>query len=90
MTDGGEETAVTQSPIIEQPDPTSSPQSTTAPTAIPVTSLQLRFHMTSTSDWAELALLPGIDILNFSTVETSGETTLAEMREHIIDLDQDY
>ena len=45
--------------------------------------------MTSTSDWAELALLPGIDILNFSTVETSGDTTLAEMRERIIDLDQD-
>ncbi len=85
----GEETAVTEPSPTPQSDTAAAPRSTTESTTLPANNLQLQFRITSTSDWAEVSLLSGIDILNHSTVETGEGATLAAMRDRIIDLDQD-
>ncbi len=55
-----------------------------ATTPLPLT-VQMRMRLTSTSDWVNVILLPGSDILNTKTVETSGITTTARMHDRMHD-----
>jgi tetratricopeptide (TPR) repeat protein/predicted Ser/Thr protein kinase len=74
--------------LAVRPTGMATPTALVAAPASPPLTFPLRIRFTSTSDWADVTLFTGGDIVNTRTVETGGEPSKAEMRDRKIELDQ--